>query len=93
MGVSMSINLVSVEQKKECDNLKYNCVLMSFVFSAAIVSNTLVLILFNYVPLDQSLNSYWIRFPLMSVIVSVVQVVLYYSKKVVITTTTTIIIL
>lgn len=86
MGVSTSINLVSVEQKKECDNLKYNCVLMSFVFSAAIVNNTLVHWCLFYSTMFQSLNSYWIRFPLMSVIVSVVQVVLYYSKKVVITT-------
>lgn len=39
MGVSTSINLVPVEQK-ECDNLKYNCTLMSSVFSAAIINNT-----------------------------------------------------
>lgn len=52
MVVSTSINLVPAEQKKECDNLKYNCTLMSFVFSAAIINNTQVLIVFKYVPLD-----------------------------------------
>lgn len=56
MGVSTSINLVPVEQKKECDNLKYNCTLMFFVFSAAIMNNIQVVILFNYVPLDSKLK-------------------------------------
>lgn len=56
MVVSTSINLVPAEQKKECDNLKYNCTLMSFVFSAAIINNTQVLIVFKYVPLDSKLK-------------------------------------
>lgn len=40
MDVSTSINLVPVEQKKECDNFKYNCTLMSSVFSAVIINDT-----------------------------------------------------